>query len=214
VTANRRNYYRPACIRFALGVLAYLARSQRCSKLVAGDDVSLRYRAPNVDWKKYSRVFVSPVLSYGGEDRKIPAQDSQFRANYLHEAFEQQFAAKGYATNSEDSASDRIVSWMEDAARTPAELEGMLRGITTVFKSYLRRRDNKVLTTRCAFCRKGQDDVRFLVAASEAAICDECVHIAVEVIEERETPKAPNPGGRGAKSFWLAESVGNDAGDF
>ena len=77
------------------GRCAYLAPSV-CSKLVPGDGVALRYRAPNVDWKKYSKVFVSPVLSYGGEERKIPAQDSQFLANYMHEAFEQQFAAKGF----------------------------------------------------------------------------------------------------------------------
>ncbi|HME73058.1 MAG TPA: DUF3313 domain-containing protein, partial [Myxococcota bacterium] len=77
------------------GKCAYLAPSV-CSKLVAGDDVALRYRAPNVDWKKYSKVFVSPVLGYGGEDRKIPAQDSQFLANYMHQAFVQQFAAKGF----------------------------------------------------------------------------------------------------------------------
>lgn len=119
MTADRRNGYwsarsRVAAVAFALtalfsactttqaakpelaaGKCAYLASSV-CSKLVAGDDVSLRYRAPNVDWKKYSKVFVSPVLSYGGEDRKIPAQDSQFLANYMHEAFEQQFAAKGF----------------------------------------------------------------------------------------------------------------------
>jgi hypothetical protein len=77
------------------GKCAYLAPSV-CSELVAGDDVALRYRAPNVDWKKYSKVFVSPVLAYGGDQRKIPAQDSQFLANYMHEAFEQQFASKGF----------------------------------------------------------------------------------------------------------------------
>jgi ATP-dependent Clp protease ATP-binding subunit ClpX len=108
-----------------------------------------------------------------------------------------------YATDAEKNASERIVSWMEDAARTPTELEGMLRGITTAFKSYLRRRDLKVPTTRCTFCRKGEDDVKFLVAASEVAICDECVRIAAQVIEERGTPKAPSPSGRGAKAALL-----------
>jgi hypothetical protein len=68
------------------------------SKLVAGtgNQPALRYLAPNVDWKKYSKLFVSPVLSYSGEQRKIPAQDAQFLANYMHEAFEQQFAAKDF----------------------------------------------------------------------------------------------------------------------
>lgn len=79
------------------GKCAFLAPSV-CSELVpgTGNQPALRYLASNVDWKKYSKVFVSPVLSYSGEQRKISAQDAQFLANYMHEAFEQQFAAKGF----------------------------------------------------------------------------------------------------------------------
>jgi hypothetical protein len=67
-----------------------------CSKLTPGSEAALRYIAPNVDWKKYTKVEVSPVLSYSGEERKISAQDAQFLSNYMYQAFVQQFGAKGF----------------------------------------------------------------------------------------------------------------------
>jgi hypothetical protein len=35
---------------------------------------------------------------------------------------------------------------------------------------------------RCSFCGKGRDDVRTVIAAPGAAICDECVDACVEVL--------------------------------
>jgi len=105
-----------------------------------------------------------------------------------------------YARKAKANASELILSWMEDAARTPTELEGMLRAVAIAFKTYLRRRDAEIPVVRCTFCRKGEEEVRFLVAASEAAIGDECADIVVQVIKERATPKPP---ARGAKAALL-----------
>src|SRR5215471_15614040 len=70
------------------GKCMYLAPSV-CSKLTPGStgsrvslsstsqQAALRYIAPDVDWNKYSAVMVSPVLCYGGEERKISTQDAQ-----------------------------------------------------------------------------------------------------------------------------------------
>lgn len=41
---------------------------------------------------------------------------------------------------------------------------------------------NKVLT--CNFCGKGQEDVRKLVSGPGVYICDECIELCGEIIEE------------------------------
>jgi len=44
---------------------------------------------------------------------------------------------------------------------------------------------------RCSFCNKGQEEVRRLIAGpSQVYICDECVQLCREIIEEEE-PQAP-----------------------
>jgi ATP-dependent Clp protease ATP-binding subunit ClpX len=48
---------------------------------------------------------------------------------------------------------------------------------------------------RCSFCGKGQEEVRRLIAGPGAVyICDECVQLCREIIEEEETPaRRPEP---------------------
>jgi ATP-dependent Clp protease ATP-binding subunit ClpX len=38
---------------------------------------------------------------------------------------------------------------------------------------------------RCSFCGKGQAEVRKLIAGRRAAICDECIHVCVDIIADR-----------------------------
>ena len=38
----------------------------------------------------------------------------------------------------------------------------------------------------CSFCEKSSDEVRHLIPSRAASICDECVALCVEVIEERD----------------------------
>ena len=42
--------------------------------------------------------------------------------------------------------------------------------------------DNK--TVRCSFCKKSQDQVRKIIAGPDVYICDECVDICAEIMEE------------------------------
>ena len=42
--------------------------------------------------------------------------------------------------------------------------------------------DNK--TVRCSFCKKTQDQVRKIIAGPDVYICDECVDICAEIMEE------------------------------
>ena len=39
-------------------------------------------------------------------------------------------------------------------------------------------------TLRCSFCNKTQDQVRKLIAGPNVFICDECIDICAEIIEE------------------------------
>ena len=45
---------------------------------------------------------------------------------------------------------------------------------------------------RCSFCGKSQEQVRKLIAGQGVYICDECIHLCQEIIEEEmlEAPKA------------------------
>ena len=46
------------------------------------------------------------------------------------------------------------------------------------------RMDEKGKQPRCSFCNKTQDQVRKLIAGPNAYICDECVDICAEIIED------------------------------
>jgi ClpX C4-type zinc finger len=57
------------------------------------------------------------------------------------------------------------------------------------FRSELKRRLGRVPAPRyCSFCGRRQDEVQVLVEASNAAICDECVGIAVCTAKQEVSP--------------------------
>ena len=39
-------------------------------------------------------------------------------------------------------------------------------------------------TIRCSFCKKTQDQVRKIIAGPDVYICDECVEICAEIMDE------------------------------
>ena len=43
---------------------------------------------------------------------------------------------------------------------------------------------------RCSFCNKDQNDVRKLIAGPTVFICDECVDLCREIIDEESAPPA------------------------
>lgn len=48
---------------------------------------------------------------------------------------------------------------------------------------------NKVNTIHCSFCSKRQEDVVKLIASPKAFICDECVGLCNEILEEENKEK-------------------------
>jgi len=67
-----------------------------CSQLTPGtaDQAGLRYVAPDVPWSQYTKVMVSPVTVWGGEQAKLSAADQQALANYLYNALLKAFEGK------------------------------------------------------------------------------------------------------------------------
>ena len=56
--------------------------------------------------------------------------------------------------------------------------------------SWLRKRKETVSkeTVRCSFCNKIDDEVRKLIAGPEAFICDECVEVCVDIVNDGRGP--------------------------
>ena len=56
---------------------------------------------------------------------------------------------------------------------------------------------------KCSFCRKTEDQVSKLVAGPRAYICDECVAVAVRIMQETPPPgRAPRPLLERLKGRW------------
>ena len=78
-----------------------------------------------------------------------------------------------------------------------------------------RNDDNKIL--RCSFCNKSQDQVRKLIAGPGAYICDECVGICSDIIDEEMKNMQDNDGNlnlkkpKEIKAFLDDYVIGQDA---
>lgn len=66
-----------------------------CAKLTPGtnQEVGLRYVNPNANWSQYSKVMISPVTFWAGDDSSVPPSDQQALTNYFYQALHDQMAA-------------------------------------------------------------------------------------------------------------------------
>ena len=62
-----------------------------------------------------------------------------------------------------------------------------------------RDNDGREKTVRCSFCGKSQDEVDKLIAGPGVCICDECIELCREIVEEgapsghaKKKPARPN----------------------
>jgi hypothetical protein len=93
-----------------------------CAQLAPGPagGAALRYVAPDVQWRDYTQVMVSPVTTWGGEAPKIPPADAQALADYLHNAFVKAFATKFRVVDAPGPGVLQILIGVTDAeAATP-----------------------------------------------------------------------------------------------
>lgn len=57
-----------------------------------------------------------------------------------------------------------------------------------------RQSEEKGASLHCSFCGKPQRDVEVLIAGGEAWICNECLEISVEIVEEARKGQSQPPG--------------------
>ena len=77
------------------------------------------------------------------------------------------------------------------------------------------KRNNGEETLRCSFCNKSQNDVRKLIAGPTVFICDECVRVCNDIIEDDQTVEAegkthPLPKPHEVKAYLDEYVIGQD----
>ncbi|EAR21553.1 DUF3313 domain-containing protein [Nitrococcus mobilis] len=93
-----------------------------CEQLTPGtkNQAGLRYVTPDVPWSQYTKVMISPVTVWGGEQPKLSGADRQALASYLHNALVKAFEAKFPTVDKPGPGVIRIQAAISDAeAATP-----------------------------------------------------------------------------------------------
>ena len=96
----------------------------------------------------------------------------------------------------DDGRRDRVLKAMVDSGLTDADLEAVIGALDNAFRQRLDEKRATSDLARCSFCHRTQREVKTLIVATQAAICDECIEIA------RETAQRPKDGT--AKRSWFA----------
>lgn len=73
--------------------------------------------------------------------------------------------------------------WQEDVPPDHADVETSAGGGSAV--------EDGAQPLRCSFCGKSQREVRKLIAGPMVYICDECVHLCVQILEEEPVDAQP-----------------------
>jgi hypothetical protein len=75
-----------------------------------------------------------------------------------------------------------VRQWIEQSGLDHRDIETLIGSLRAGFGELLQLSAGLTDQERCSFCHRSQRDVRILVSATEAAICDECVSIAAETV--------------------------------
>jgi recombinational DNA repair protein (RecF pathway) len=70
---------------------------------------------------------------------------------------------------------------LDDSGLSTEELE--VGALNVAFRKRLEAEGISVGVARCSFCHRSQREVKTLVVATEAAICDQCVEIARTTVQ-------------------------------
>jgi hypothetical protein len=77
---------------------------------------------------------------------------------------------------------------IEESGLDDTRLEGVVSLLTHALRKRIERRKAEEPTLAfCSFCHRSQREVKVLVAAEGAGICDQCVEIAVDTIRSTGT---------------------------
>lgn len=83
----------------------------------------------------------------------------------------------------------RVESIVEQSRLDDRDLESLVSLLNAALKQRVEQRN--VGTSEgayCSFCHRSQSQVKTLIVATQAAICDECARIAVETVSQPARP--------------------------
>jgi recombinational DNA repair protein (RecF pathway) len=72
---------------------------------------------------------------------------------------------------------------LDDSGLSAEEIEATIGALNFAFRKRLEAEGISVGVARCSFCHRSQREVKTLVVATEAAICDQCVEIARTTVQ-------------------------------
>src|SRR5437763_6931920 len=81
----------------------------------------------------------------------------------------------------QSSGDDRVNVFgrlLTESGLSDAELEATIGALNFAFRQRLEGSSTSSELSRCSFCHRSQREVKSLVVATEAAICDQCIEIA------------------------------------
>lgn len=105
-------------------------------------------------------------------------------------------ALKEMIGSSDDARRERVMSAIAESGLSDADLESVIGAMDDGFHEHLKAKGVTSDLARCSFCHRTQREVKTLVIATQAAICDQCIEIA------RDTAQRPKDGA--AKRPWFS----------
>jgi ClpX C4-type zinc finger protein len=90
---------------------------------------------------------------------------------------------------------DALLTMIRDSGLSDVELEATISALTDAFRRLLNGKGTSGKKARCSFCHRSQSEVKRIVVGTQAAICDECIAIARNTIQEpKGLPPVDDPG--------------------
>jgi recombinational DNA repair protein (RecF pathway) len=77
-----------------------------------------------------------------------------------------------------DGSANAFSQVLAASGLSDTELEATIGALNFAFRKRLEAEGASADLARCSFCHRSQREVKSLVVATEAAICDECIEIA------------------------------------
>ena len=87
-------------------------------------------------------------------------------------------------------SSDALLTMIRDSGLSDQELEATISALADAFRRFLNAKAASTEKARCSFCHRSQSEVKSLVVGTQAAICDECIAIARDTIQEPKKTSA------------------------
>jgi hypothetical protein len=96
---------------------------------------------------------------------------------------------------------EALESELKGSGLSPRDLALTFSTLETALSHYLGSYERAPGLVACSFCHKTQGAVALIIQGPTAAICDECVTIAVDMVKEKQAE--PKQGALGRLTEWF-----------